>query len=272
MQIDWRQVMHVAGAGALGGLLCWIYSEAIETPLGLGWLGSPVASACLGMGAAVLGVYLIAKTDMNATLHALAFAMACGFSWRPVLEGAGALVEAQVAQATEAAIDESTEEAVASSESLRAQGGDDGTDELAAAVTRSIDALRHDPRRTTVAEERSLRLEDVVQNIKTASGLSVGERIEGIRKIGSAATAAGDQSLAAISMSAIAELGDGASATPDKEKAAAAVAEIGDKASFRRMPSLQVNSDVIKEGIRADGAAPVKDIFDRRFGRPPLHR
>jgi len=83
MKVDWLQVQYVGGAGALGGVLSWIYSAATGSQLELGWFGSLLASVLLGGGAAVLGVYLIAKTDLSATLHALAFAMACGFVSAP---------------------------------------------------------------------------------------------------------------------------------------------------------------------------------------------
>ena len=54
MQINWREVGFVSGAGAVGGLLSWIYSEAVNAPLNLGWFGSPAASILLGMGAVVV--------------------------------------------------------------------------------------------------------------------------------------------------------------------------------------------------------------------------
>ena len=222
---------------------------------------------------AILGVYLIAKTDMSATLHALAFAMACGFAWRPVLEGASALVEEQVALATETAIDESTEAAVSFSEGLEGADGGDQGEGLDTVVSDTVDALRHDPRKTSTAELRSVRLEGVVQNIKSASGIDAEERIDGLRKIGEAASAAGDYSLAAISMSAIAEVGGATNAsTSVKDTASAAVAEIGHIGTMRRMPSLEVSSDVIQAALKPREGTSATEIFKRRFPSQALRR
>ena len=272
MQIDWKQLGFVAGAGGLGGLLYWVYSEAIKTPLGLGWFGSPVASLFLGMGAGVLGVYLIAKTDMSAQLHALAFAMACGLAWRPVLEGAGAAVEAQITAATEASIEESTGEAVAASQELTSEDGE-SPEALDAAVTRSVDALRRDPRRTAVAEDRSASLEQVVQNIQFAKGLDVQTRIDGLRTIGEAAATAGDHGVAFSTMAAIKDLAD-SNDLPDstKERAADAVQDIGARGGLRTMQSLRVNANVIQEAIQPSGKVDAGKLVDQGRLRPPPKR
>lgn len=268
MQIDWKQVSFVAGAGGVGGLLSWVYSEAVQTPMGLGWL-SPVASVCLGMGAAILGVYLVAKTDMTAALHGLVFAMACGFAWRPVLDGTKALVEARISDQQKESIDKDTETALRSSDSLRSLRGTDQEKALGETVRASIDALRVDPRRTDVIEDRSQRLEDVIRGIRSAEDLDVMSRIESLRKIGNAAAAAGDQSLTFMSMTAIAELSESSGTPPPvKKEAADAVQDIGERAS-QRMPAMGLNSDVIGEAIQPQAAAPVRSIFERRV---PLGR
>ena len=268
MNVDWKELVHVALAGAIGGVLCWIYSEATGTPLGLGLVGSPLASLCLGAGAAVLGVYVVAKTDMSAKVQGLACAMACGFAWKPVLDGTTSLVETQVARASEASIRSETDEALSGSEALKASASDGEV--LTKTVSSAVEALRHDARTTDVAEQRSIRLEDVVRNITSAEGLSDEDKVDAIGRIGSAATSAGDQTLAAISQTALAELGGDTNASPEvRAKASRAVTEIGDKGSMRRMPSLQVSSDVIQEAIRPGTTRGVREIFDKRFSRPP---
>lgn len=45
------------------------------------------------MGAGFLGVYLVAKTDTSHRAHAIAFAIACGLSWAPIIKASSALVE-----------------------------------------------------------------------------------------------------------------------------------------------------------------------------------
>lgn len=82
----------ILGAGAIGGFLSWVWAATLGKPLaGSPWLMIP-ASMVLGMGAAFLGVYLLANSDTRALMRCLAFAIACGFSWKPVYDAGDALV------------------------------------------------------------------------------------------------------------------------------------------------------------------------------------
>lgn len=263
MTINWKEVGLVAVAGALGGVLSWIYSEAVQSPLGLGWFGSPLASIGLGAGAAVLGVYMVAKTDMSTGIHALVFALACGFSWKPVLEGASALVETQVERATTASVSRSTSESVDLSEKLDAPGESSKEDMIEEAVHLAIEALRMQPKRVQALEDRSASLGEVVENILTATTVDTQDKIEGLRRIGSAAAAAGDQTLAVRSMAAISKLSVGIDGGDSVDpEAARAITEIGASATPRTRPVLEFNSRMMAERRRPDG--PVRADFESR--------
>jgi capsule polysaccharide export protein KpsE/RkpR len=58
----------------------------------------------LGAIAGFLGVYLIAKTDPAQTGHAIAFSLACGVFWGPVISGAEAIVTKEKTQAIAQAV------------------------------------------------------------------------------------------------------------------------------------------------------------------------
>lgn len=98
-----RKAAFIVVAGLVGGFGAWVWAMTVgPSPL----LDSPVvaipAYMFLGGIAGFLGVYLIAKTDPAQTAHAIAFSLACGIFWGPVISGAEAVVNrAQVEQLSE---------------------------------------------------------------------------------------------------------------------------------------------------------------------------
>lgn len=92
-------VMQVILAGALGGLLSSIYGSYLGDKTHLATLARYAGSTALGMGAAFVGVFLLANSDITslpALRRTLAFALVCGFAWRPVYEAGTAFVRQQV--------------------------------------------------------------------------------------------------------------------------------------------------------------------------------
>lgn len=98
-----RKAAFIVVAGVVGGFGAWVWAIAVgPSPL----LDKPVlaipAYMFLGGIAGFLGVYLIAKTDPAQTAHAIAFSLACGIFWGPVISGAEAIVNrVQVEQQSE---------------------------------------------------------------------------------------------------------------------------------------------------------------------------
>lgn len=118
--IDWREVGLVTLAGALGGAVSLVYSITVgNAPVvaPLPW-GAP-AYAVLGATAALLGVYLIAKTDTRHAYHCLVFAVACGISWAPIFDGASALVRQNRERIINAKVEEQAKEVRAIAGQLR---------------------------------------------------------------------------------------------------------------------------------------------------------
>lgn len=100
---DWRNLLlgspvaKVIWMGALGGLLSCIYAVylGIDSFAPMQFLSAPL----LGMGAAYLGVFFLANSDITTSLamrRTLAFALICGFAWRAVYEAGSALVTQQI--------------------------------------------------------------------------------------------------------------------------------------------------------------------------------
>lgn len=94
-------VGHVLLVGGAGGALSWLFTLAAGLPrVVTPWWAAAAIGIPLGAGAAFVGVYL-ANSSPAPPARCLAFALLCGFSWRPVLE-AGSAVVAQKAQMQQA--------------------------------------------------------------------------------------------------------------------------------------------------------------------------
>lgn len=86
-------VTVVLGAGAFGGLASWAYSLTVGRMLDMHWSLAALLCILLGAVAGLLGVYIIAKSDTRDRVHLIAFAVLCGLSWRPIIDGASAYVQ-----------------------------------------------------------------------------------------------------------------------------------------------------------------------------------
>lgn len=80
-------------AGGFGGIASWAYTLLAGT----GTFKVSLALALplclvLGIAAAFVAVYLLTPTDTSQTKRLLAYALMCGFLWKPVLDGATALI------------------------------------------------------------------------------------------------------------------------------------------------------------------------------------
>lgn len=88
--------LFIIVAGLFGGLGAWVWATTVGPAPLLEEPGYAIPSYMfLGAIAGFLGVYLIAKTDPAQTAHAIAFSLACGVFWGPVISGAEAMVNRQ---------------------------------------------------------------------------------------------------------------------------------------------------------------------------------
>lgn len=94
MSDKYKEVVSVLGAGSFGGLLSVLMSSTFGQPIPKATLWWMPISVLFGMGAAFIGVYLIANTDRSNTdalFRCIALALVFGISWNPVFESAKAL-------------------------------------------------------------------------------------------------------------------------------------------------------------------------------------
>lgn len=78
--------------GAAGGLVSWLYSVTIGTPMTVAPLVAVAACVVFGVTATFFGVFL-ANTSQQPLSRALLFGLICGFCWRPVLEAGAEYVK-----------------------------------------------------------------------------------------------------------------------------------------------------------------------------------
>lgn len=78
--------------GAAGGLVSWLYSVTIGTPMRVAPPLAVAACVVFGVTATFFGVFL-ANTAQQPLSRALLFGLICGFCWRPVLEAGEAYVK-----------------------------------------------------------------------------------------------------------------------------------------------------------------------------------
>src|SRR5712692_9039839 len=71
--------------GAAGGLIAWVLQESTGGHLlPWRWFAAIPAALLLGAGAAGVGVYVLARTDLKQIGGALFFALLCGVFFKPV--------------------------------------------------------------------------------------------------------------------------------------------------------------------------------------------
>ncbi|HEV7922580.1 MAG TPA: hypothetical protein VGR02_17490 [Thermoanaerobaculia bacterium] len=88
-------------SGAGGGLTAWAFTIIGGATFGLSiWAALPL-SIILGAAAALVAVYVIIPADVTKTAKLIAFAVLCGFLWKPILD-AGRLVIMQRLEASNA--------------------------------------------------------------------------------------------------------------------------------------------------------------------------
>ena len=101
--MPWKVAGYVFAAGALGGLASW----CVQLLIGAAPYNKPVfivvpSLLVVGGIAALFGVYLLANSDTEQLIRTLAFAVACGVFWQPVIDSARTFVS-QTATAGETA-------------------------------------------------------------------------------------------------------------------------------------------------------------------------
>jgi hypothetical protein len=131
-----KDVKLVLFAGAGGGLLSWIYTIMVGTTFGIDrWLALPCCIA-LGMGSALIAVYVITPTDVSKTGQLIGYAVLCGITWKPILD-AGRVVISQRIE-----VSQQRQQTQAAAQQLKTAPPAEVTKQVAAAVDSTTKLLR----------------------------------------------------------------------------------------------------------------------------------
>ncbi|HEX6096956.1 MAG TPA: hypothetical protein VF432_11580 [Thermoanaerobaculia bacterium] len=95
-----KDVRLVLLSGGGGGVVSWAYTMIGGAAFGLNEFLALPLSIILGAAAALVAVYIVIPADTTKTAKLTAFAVLCGFLWKPVLD-AGRLVITQNLKASE---------------------------------------------------------------------------------------------------------------------------------------------------------------------------
>lgn len=91
-----KQALWIVGFGAVGGILSCVYAAVVGSSSEEHWFWRSLGSTVLGAGASFVGAYLLANPDMREAqgrMRGWAFALICGFAWKPVYDAGTALVD-----------------------------------------------------------------------------------------------------------------------------------------------------------------------------------
>jgi len=188
-------IVLVVCSGAIGGLIAWVLEESTGGHL-LPW--KPLAAICaamlLGGGAAGVGVYVLATTDLRQLGRALFFALLCGVFFKPVWKaGSGFIVTAvnrPQAQSTGEDVLKSTNELNKSVDANQAGEVQANVKEVADSTTDLLDKTAMIPD-LEARKPFELKSAEAVDAIAKAAQNSPEASIDGLTQIGLTAQGGG---------------------------------------------------------------------------------
>ena len=143
--VDIKEVGLILTAGAVGGELSVLFAKLYDQPFKTSVLLAVIASPFLGMGAAYIGVYVIANSDTKAFLRCLGFAMLCGLTPKPIYDiGATLITQRDRQQEIVALAKDANKKAAEGKESLAQLPPkvEDATHKVADVTSKAIEAVK----------------------------------------------------------------------------------------------------------------------------------
>lgn len=185
----------VVSFGAAGGLIAWVLQKSTGGQLlPWKWYAAIPAALLLGGGAAGVGVYVLAKTDLKQVGNALFFALLCGVFFDPVWKAGSDFIGGAVAQAKATSAAEET--ATATGELDKSVSTASG-EQVKVEVTNASEAATNLIRQAARVPDENLRKElqkkssRAVDSIALAAPKAPDATIENLQRIGEEAKRTG---------------------------------------------------------------------------------
>jgi hypothetical protein len=200
---EYKQALWIAGFGAVGGILSCVYAAAVAAPI------EPLFSKCLasvvlGAGASFIGAYLLANPNMGeagGSVRAFAFAVICGFAWRPVYDAGTALVDKAAKDRTDSAILSDVKASEAQAPELAGVSAKELPTKIAETKTSAL-ALIADAERAQKPETKRRARMAAEKLIKSLAGPTAGNspeaedaRLDALKEVGGKAALTKDMDL-----------------------------------------------------------------------------
>ena len=195
---DWKEPMLILAVGAAGGALSWLYAITIGQPPATQGAWTIFAWMAFGMAASFLGVYLIANTDTRAIYRCLAFALVCGFAWKPTLEAAEALVDKQASASRAQQLDNFTAQARLLTQEVEQVPNEEFPTYARALVTKGQELINLYPQIDDYASRSAaiLATRDIVDLLAARTSADLDLVPQALDDLSHSATAVGDLALA----------------------------------------------------------------------------
>ena len=178
----------VASLGGGGGFIAWVLQESTGGHLlPWKWFAAVPAAMLLGAGAAGVGVYVLAKTDLKQVGNALFFALLCGVFFDPVWRAGSDFIGGTVAQAKASS---AAAETATAADQLDKSVNSASKEQVKAEVTTTTDAATNLLRQAARVPDESLRRDlqrksaRAVDSIALAAPKAPAASIENLERIG----------------------------------------------------------------------------------------
>lgn len=186
--------MLLAAAGGVGGLLAWFTPILAGNTVGahISFLVA-VGNVLAGAVAAIVGIYMVARTDTTHLMHGIALALVCGIAWNPVLQTAVNLFQSNAAkgdviEATDR-LRESTKELTTSVNNMES-GQISAVADSAASLAETLSTVEFSKDKS-IKSTAEKQINEALEAITTAGANNPNVAVEAIRKVGMAGALSG---------------------------------------------------------------------------------
>jgi hypothetical protein len=194
-----QMVFLVALFGGVGGLIAWVLQESTGGHLfPFRWYAAIPAALLLGAGAAGIGVYVLARTDLRQIGGALFFALLCGVFFRPVWQagsnfigGAFAQGKATSAAATVRTATDQLQNFAASATPQQVEAAIQNTSTAATALLQKTADVPNEDARKALSQNSV----DAVEAIKLAAPKAPDFAVDSLQNIGTIAKQTGQDNI-----------------------------------------------------------------------------
>lgn len=218
-EAKWIEVILVGG---IGGLFSWLYPLTFGQELVSPWYKAIPLFIAFGMGAAFIGVYVLANSDRRDQMRCLGFALLCGFAWKFVWDSGNALIHQTFQLREEKRVVSLSEE----SKELARKLPTIQTDQLPAKInettTTTIQAVQALPKIKTmeVREAVMVSTNEVISALNDIASKKPHEAVTALKELGETSIKSGEPQIVPLAINSLAAVSQDPMQSTDTRKEA----------------------------------------------------